>query len=378
MATKTEDKKIYEPETYDETPLPEAVIWEEIVDKPTTLAELSPADGSALAAASIAIDGLGDLAYEDLVTELNIANGAITNAKIAVDAIQGAVIAAGAITVTKISDGAIETGKLAANAVTAAKIAAGTITANEIAASTITAGKMNVSTLSAISANLGTINAGSISAVTITGSTITGTTLSTATSGQRVVLTSTLAQFYNSSGTEIVDTYASSNSYLIKGMTSSSSIVIDSGSSGAVVIANNGTNRVIIDGGSNRHMSPWSSGDMSLGNITSKWQDLWMNGDFEYRTIRQPVMYHGYVSGTSVFDYNDGASFSVSNGSTGIYTVTHNFGTTAYQVLITPFASTAKVWAVDQLNSNSFRVRIANTSFSLENNDFMFLLIKRA
>lgn len=248
MATKTEDRKIYEPETIDETPLPEAVIWENIVDAPKSVADLNPADGAALAAATIAIDGLGALAYEDLVNEINIAANAVTNAKIAVNAIQGAVIAAGAITATKISDGAIETGKLAANAVTAAKIAAGTITANEIAASTITASKMNVSTLSAITANLGTVTAGAINGLTITGGTIR-----TASSGTRVQLDSSSNElqiysgstkrargydqgwdYYNSSGTLKGSIYVSSNDMLIAAdLTSTGKLYYGVGSSGS-------------------------------------------------------------------------------------------------------------------------------------------------
>lgn len=369
MATKTEDRKIYEPETIDETPLPEAVIWENIVDAPKSVADLNATDGAALAAATIAIDGLGDLAYEDLVTELQLAAGAVTNAKIAVDAIQGAVIAAGAITVTKISDGAIETGKLAANAVTAAKIAAGTITATEIQASTITAAKMNVSTLSSITANIGSITAGSLSAVSISGATITGTTLTTATSGQRVVLTSTFAEYYNSSGTNIVNTLASSNSFQIKGMQSASSIYLDHGASGTIAFLSNGTVKAVFDGANNRFTS-YSNGGVSLGAAGANWADLYMTGDHVYRGIDMPIIYHGYISGTSVLD--DNTSFSVTNGTTGVYVVTHNFGTDAYSVSVTPFASTVKNITVSSKGTNSFTVRIANLSDVLENNDFFF------
>lgn len=247
MATKTEDKKIYEPETYDETPLPEAVIWEEIVDKPTTLAELSPTDGATLAAAEIAIDGLGDLAYEDLVETLNIANLAITNAKIAVDAIQGDVIAANAITTVKISDNAIEAGKIAAGAVVAGKLAANSVVASNIQAGVITADKMNVSTLSAITANVGTLTSGAINGLTITGGTVR-----TASSGTRVQMDSGSNElqiysgstkrargydqgwdWYNSSGTLKGSIYVSSNDMLIAAdLTSTGKLYYGVGSSG--------------------------------------------------------------------------------------------------------------------------------------------------
>jgi len=204
--TPTAERKIYEPEWQEETPLPEAVIWEEIVDKPTTLAELSPTDAAAITDIETTIGDLGVLAYEDVVTALEIADGAVTNVKIAVDAIQGAVIAAGAITTTKIANGSIETAKLAAAAVTANEIAAGAITAVKIGAGEVTATKISsinlsviqavVGTLSAITANIGTITAGDISGVTITGGTI-----QTTSSGLRTVLSGSndSIQFMNSS-----------------------------------------------------------------------------------------------------------------------------------------------------------------------------------
>lgn len=266
-----ETAKIYEPETIPEMPLPEVVSWETLVGRPDSLADLDKSASDAIAsntAAITTIDGditdlettaaalgvdvaalqatdalLGDLAFEDLVTELLLANQAVTNAKIAINAIQGSVIAAqaitndkiginaiqgdviaaGAITETKIDNDSISTAKIqagaitgakiaagsitaskivagtitateiAANTITAAKIQAGTITSNELAANSVTAtqiqagsvtaSKISVSTLSAISANIGAINAGTIDGITITGGTIR-----TASSGTRVEL----------------------------------------------------------------------------------------------------------------------------------------------------------------------------------------------
>lgn len=270
-------------------------------------------------------------------------------------------VTASSITLT----GYVPTGGAAADV----NAGATTITGTQITTGSITASKMNVSSLSSISANIGTVTAGTISAVTISGSTITGSTLTTASSGQRVVLTSTLAQFYNSSGTKIVETYAGSNSYLIEGQSASSSIVLDFGTSGAVAFRENGTTIAALDGSG---LYPWTSDAYDLGNILTKWRDLWINGDFEYRTITQPVLYHGEVNGTSIFD--DNTTFSVTNNSTGIYVVTHNFGTSNYQVQVTPFASTVKNITISSRGSNSFTVRIANLSDVLEDNDFFFLV----
>lgn len=370
MATKTEDRKIYEPEYLEETPLPEAVIWENIVDAPKSVADLNAADGAALSAATIAIDGLGALAYEDLVNELNIAAGAVTTAKIAIDAIQGAVIAAGAITTTKISDGAIETGKLAANAVTAAKIAAGTITANEIAASTITAGKLNVSTLSAITANLGTINAGSI-----TGITITGSTLSTATSGQRVVLTSTLAQYYNSSGTLIMSTYASSNSFWIKGEQSASSVYLDHGTSGTIAFLRNGTIKAIFDATA-EYFVPATNGGLDLGVSGANWRNVQHNGIHIYQGSDMPLTYWMQIESGSIDEGND-PGFSISSLGTGRFRITHNLGHTRYAALATAVrgsgagAYTAKIEAY---TTTRVDVTVFNDSGTAVDSDFMLVI----
>lgn len=244
-----------------------------------------------------------------------------------------------------------------------------TVSGGKLTAGTVTADKINVSSLSAISANIGTITAGSLSAVTISGATVTGTTLTTATSGQRVVLTSTLAQFYNSSGTLIVETYAASNSYLIAGAQSTSSIILDAGSSGGVLLRNNGTSIILVDGGG---MYPWSNATYDLGGAGVNWYDFYLYHEFNYFGIVQPRLYHGSVSGNTVSGENSGFSASSNNSSTGIYTITHNLGTTDYTVMVTPQASAVKNITISAKSSNSFTVRIANLSNALENNDFMF------
>lgn len=153
-----------------------------------------------------------------------------------------------------------------ANTINASKIVSGSITATQISASYVYAGTINANN----------INAGTINGIAITGSTITGSTLTTASSGQRVVLTSTLASFYNSSGTEIVETYASSSSYLIKGMQSGSIIVLDCGSSGAINFRYNNTSIASV---SSSGLYPTSSGTYDLGGPGSfYWKDLYVAG----------------------------------------------------------------------------------------------------
>lgn len=116
----------------------------------------------------------------------------------------------GTITETQISDDAISTPKLRANAVTTGKLAAGAVTANEIAANAViaakiqagavSADKINVTKLDAISADLGSITAGALNInnrfVVASNGTVT---ISNASSGQRLVMTSSKLEVYDSS-----------------------------------------------------------------------------------------------------------------------------------------------------------------------------------
>ena len=382
MATKTEDRKIYEPEYYEETPLPESVIWEEIIDAPKSVADLNPADGAALAAATIAIDGLGALAYEDLVTELQLASNAVTTAKIAVNAITADVIAANAITTVKISDNAIEAAKIAAGAVVAGKLAANSVVASNIQAGVISADKMNVSTLSAITANLGTVTAGSINGLTITGGTIR-----TASSGTRVQLDSSSNElqiysgstkrargydqgwdYYNSSGTLKGSIYVSSNDMLIAAdLTSTGNLYYGVGSSGSHsfhVGTGASTIRQYID-----DTQMWL-GDVD--NFNFKIEVFGLAEFYNEKGILLPTV--GRVSSGGVLS-GAGSGWSASNDSTGVYTITHNIGSSAYSVVAVVEASSGDYKCkIGSRGSNSFTVRVDQTG-TLANAAFNFILI---
>lgn len=376
------ERKIYEPEWEEETDLPEAVLWENIIEAPQSVADLNSADGAALAAATIAIDGLGDLAYEDLVETLNIANLAITNAKIAVDAIQGDVIAASAITTVKISDNAIEAAKIAAGAVVAGKIAANAITANEIQASTITAAKMNVSTLSSITANVGTLTAGNINGLTITGGTVR-----TASSGTRVQMDSGSNElqiysgstkrargydqgwdWYNSSGTLKGSIYVSSNDMLIAAdITSTGKMYYGAGSSGSHsfhIGTGASTIRMFID-----------TDEMWLGDVDNFDFKLEVFGLMEFyneKGIILPTV--GRVSSGGTLS-GGGVGWSANRDSTGVYTITHNIGSSAYSVVATVEESAGDYkLKIGSRGSNSFTVR-CDEAGSLTNMAFNFVLI---
>jgi hypothetical protein len=164
------------------------------------------------------------------VTATTIAAGSVETAKISAGAVTATQIAANTITAGQIATGAIATAELSAGAVTASKIAAGTITANEIAANTITAGKIaaatitatqlasnaitadkisagavtaakvSVTSLAAMSANLGAVTAGSLNInskfIVASDGTVT---IRNATTGQRLVISNTTLEVYDSS-----------------------------------------------------------------------------------------------------------------------------------------------------------------------------------
>lgn len=111
---------------------------------------------------------------DNTITELKIADAAVTSAKTNIASIEPATgyLIANSVGATQITDNAISAqkiqansivaGKIAANAVTASTIEASAITAVKIAADAVTADKIDVNQLSAISSNIGTITAGSI------------------------------------------------------------------------------------------------------------------------------------------------------------------------------------------------------------------------
>lgn len=366
-----------EPTWEQENPLPESVIWEDIIDKPEKLSELDPDAAQDLEDVFGEFENLGDLAYEDLVDSLHIAAQAVTNAKIAVDAIQGDVIAAAAITTTKIADNSIESGKIQANAIIASKIAANAITASKIDAGAVTASKIDA----------GAVTAGKIAAGAIDGITITGSLIRTSSSGTRVELNasnndiriysgSTLRakgynqgwEWYNPSGTLVGEIYASSSNELL--------LAADLLSSGKIFygVGVSGTHSFHI-GTSGSTMRLYIDDDtMMIGDAD--------DFDYDIQFFGLPVFNHdrafitptvGRVSSAGSLS-GGGIVWSATRNSTGVYTVTHNLGSSSYSVVACVESSTGDLKCkIGSRGSSSFEVRV-DSAGTLTNAAFNFVL----
>ncbi len=306
------------------------------------------------------------------------------------------------------------------------------IVSDNILANTIVAQKMNVAILSAITANLGTITAG----------TITGVLIRTATTGQRIEITSSptnLISFYDTStlygslevlksGTDgyinlLSQDGAGLSIYTGIGASAFGSATL-SGQGGSVDVSGNASNSFAefgelnggvfglhggpsgaeiysSDGGSgyigiSSDWFPTADGTYDLGQSGLAWNTVYaktINGlltltiangltltgtaSFTRNSISQPTMYHGYCSGTTISKTN--TAFTLTNPSTGNYTVSHSFSSSNYTVQVTALrasgsgAYTAKM-AV--LGTSSFDVIIFDDTGAAVNSDFMFLLLK--
>lgn len=298
-------------------------------------------------------------------TNLVLTSGAANAANITVGT--GA-NAAGLNSANAVGDIAFWAGSTFANRATAAfqVTAAGVLTATS---ATITG---------AINATSGTFSgsitaSGTISGGTITGATITGSTLSTATSGQRVVLTTTLAQYYNSSNVQVGTVFGDTSGFIVS---SDSGLLSLSAASGqTVIISASGASAFTIFDMGNTRITPSSNGGLSLGVVGGAWNNIFLIGTLRYQAVDQPVIYHGYVNSDGTEGSTFPSGWSSARTATGRYTVTHSIGTTDYSVVATPQSPATKTCTIESLSSSTFVFRVANVATAaLEDNSFMFIL----
>lgn len=136
---------------------------------------------------------VADAVLDGIVTELALADGAVSAAKLAAAAVESDALAVGAVTTVSMTAGSINGDRLAVGTIAADRIAAASITASQIKALAITGDRLAVNTITADKLAVGTITAASgvissIDASKITTGTITGTRVQTAATGNRVVI----------------------------------------------------------------------------------------------------------------------------------------------------------------------------------------------
>jgi hypothetical protein len=148
-----------------------------------SLTEVDLADG-AVTAGKLATDSVtgakvadGSLTAADLasaaVTAAKIASGAVTAGKLATDSVTGVKVADGTLTADDLATGAVGTFQLADNAVTTAKVADGSLTAADLATGAVGTAQLADNAVTAAKVADGTLTGAKIAA----GSIVSGTTL---------------------------------------------------------------------------------------------------------------------------------------------------------------------------------------------------------
>lgn len=193
------------------------------------------------------------------VTAGALAAGAIdASAMFGPGVVEAPAIAAQAIGTDQLAANAVTAGKIEANTITSAQIAALTIEAGNIKGNTITADKMDVGYIYAGAISAGQITTGSLSGDRISGGTITGTIINSASFGQRVVINSSTADFYNSLSQLTGSVYGTSGSIVMTSPNGSASLTIFTSGGGADLFVVGGgyfgasTDGVIIGANSKR------------------------------------------------------------------------------------------------------------------------------
>ncbi len=276
------------------------------------------------------------------------------------------------------------------------------IVGDNILANTIDASKITAGTITATQISASYVYAGTISANSVTAGTLTGSTVQTSSGSDRVALSAADndLKIYKS-GVVRVDLFqdaifflnASGNAVgsMSVDSTNALALIAQSQSGGSIFLLADDTGQVSMSDGTrllfyadfnlgfniSRSIMPQADVTYDIGSSAVSWLDSWFDGTMNYRQIAQPVLYFGYISGTTLSQSN--VSWTITNPTTGNYTIAHNFGTTNYTIVATALrgagagAYSAKI---QQRNSNDARVTIFDDTGTLVASDFMFLITK--
>lgn len=220
-----------------------------------------------------------------------------------------------------------------------------------------------------ITATTGTIGGWTIGSTTLTGGgvtldsagIITGGTIQTASSGQRIVLNGSTndIKVYNTSGNNVGTVYGDG-----------------SGGSDFYIRAESG-NTLHLNVNNTSYVISLEVAGTAIASVNTNGLTIEGTKRFVRDSLQQPFLYFGHVNGTTLDISN--TSWSVSNPSTGKYTITHNLGTTSYTCVATAIrGSGAGAYSakIESVNSNDVKITIFDDTGTVQNSEFNFLLTK--
>ncbi len=264
------------------------------------------------------------------------------------------------------------------------------IVGDNILANTIDASKITAGSITATQISVSYVYAGTITADQVTAGTMTGSTVQTSATGHRVVMNGSgdNLEIYNSNDdlTIILDgseTGAEETQIRVGGgVFMAASIDATDALGTKVYSATDGFGGVLalidaVGSGSTGSLGIGSGGSLAFfGDGASEVFTVDNVGRMNTAGVDMPLIYYGYGSGTTVSRTN--SSFTMTNPSTGKYTITHNFGNTNYTAVTNAVvgAGSAYTSKIEGLNSNTLQVTVFDDTGIARNSDFTFLITK--
>lgn len=126
------------------------------------------------------------------------------------------------------------------------------------------------------------------------------------------------------------------------------------------------------------HFLPTSSTQYYLGDASYQWCRVYVSDNMYFRGMAQGINYFGYCSGTTISRTYTGGIFSLTNPSTGNYTITHNLNSSLYIAVVSAVRASgtgAYSAKVESFSLNSFNVTVFDDAGTAVNGDFTFILM---